>query len=726
MEDWRGGELDPMLSFNPLCDEDHELLTEEGYVMRAQLYAVACTVAIGAAAMPAVAAPVVAMPTLAMPTLAVPTLAMPTVAVPTVAVPTAATTTVAQQGTTDGQWRDFAGGAGSIRYSSLEQITEDNVRDLRIVWTRPSVDQSIVDQAPGSAGRALVAEPLMVNGILYSANGVGLVEAFDPGTGETLWIQEPMDEGPEAYLAGASARGVAYWANGADGRILVHRQRYLYALNALTGQPITDFGDGGRVDLTTGLQEGANYSWNGAPTVVSDVVVLGQAMSDVHFEKEASRGDVRAFDVRTGELRWTFHTIPQAGEFGNDTWEDDAWEFTGHAPVWALFSADEELGYIYMPVTSSTSDMYGGHRPGDNLFTQSLVAVDAATGERVWHYQLVHHGLWDYDPPAAPILMDLVVDGRPVRAVTQITKQAFAYVFDRVTGEPVWPFEERPVPQSETPGERASPTQPFPTKPPAFDRQGVTVDDLIDFTPELRAEALEIVERYTLGPLFTPPSIIEDGPNGNLGTIQLPGSQGGGDVQGASFDPETNILYVPSITAPFVAGLVEGHPERTNLRYRQGTREWISGPQGLPLLKPPYGRITALDMNAGEILWQVANGHGPRTHPAIRHLDLDPLGTPGRPSPLATGTLLFVSETGGMAPGGARVPDGMPIEISTNYGEPVFRAYDKTNGDVVWEMELPARTTSPPMTYFHEGKQYVVVAVGDRQVPSHYVALSLP
>ena len=670
--------------------------------MRTRLFAVACVAVMG---------------TVAMGTLAMGAAAMP---------PTAALPRVAQQGATDGQWRTFASGNGSSRYSPLDQITEGNVRDLQIVWTRPSVDQSIVDQAPRSAGRALLAEPLMVNGILYGSNGVGLVEAFDPGTGETLWVQEPWDEGPDAYLAGGSSRGVAYWADGADRRILMHRQQYMYALNALTGQAITDFGDGGRVDLTTGLQDGARYGWPGAPMVVGDVLVFGQAMTDVVFEKEGFRGDVQAFDVRTGELRWTFHTIPQAGEFGNDTWEDDAWESIGNAPVWALFAADEELGYIYMPVTSSTSDMYGGHRLGDNLFTQSLVAVDAATGERVWHYQLVHHGLWDYDPPAAPILMDLVVDGRPVRAVTQITKQAFAYVFDRVTGEPVWPFEERPVPQSLTPGERTSPTQPFPTKPPAFDRQGVTVDDLIDFTPELRAEALEIVERYTLGPLFTPPSIIEDGPNGNLGTIQLPGSQGGGNVQGASFDPETNILYVPSITTPFVAGLVEGDPERTNLRYRQGTREWIGGPRGLPLLKPPYGRITALDMNAGEILWQVPNGHGPRNHEAIRHLDLDPLGSPGRPSPLATSTLLFLSETGRLEPGDARVPDGMPIEISANYGEPFFRAYDKTSGNVVWEMELPARTSGPPMTYFYEGKQYIVVAVGDRQVPSHYVALSLP
>ena len=650
-----------------------------------------------------------------------------TVATGTTATPGAAAIPfVAQQGATDGQWRAFAADAGSTKYSPLEQINRDNVGDLRIAWSRPGVDQSIVDQVPNVRRRSLIGTPLMVDGVLYSPNGVGLVEAFDPGTGETLWIQEPMDDGPEGYLAGTSTRGVAYWTDGTEGRILVQRQRYLYALDALTGQPYTDFGDGGRVDLTTGLQEGATYRWGGAPTVVRDVVVLGQSLTDTFLNKEAFRADVRAFDVRTGELRWIFHTISQPGEVGDETWEDGSWAYTGHAPVWSLFSADAELGYVYMPVTSSTSDMYGGHRLGDNLFSQSLVAVDAETGEYVWHYQLVHHGLWDYDPPTAPILMDLVVDGRPVRAVTQLTKQAFAFVFDRETGEPVWPIEERAVPQSQTPGERTSPTQPFPTKPPAFDRQGSTEDNLIDFTPELRAEALEIVQRYTTGPLFTPPSIVIDGPNGNLGTIELPGSQGGADVQGAAFDPETNMLYVPSITAPFVADIIEGDPDRTNLRYLKGTRRWIGGPQGLPLFKPPYGRITAFDMNAGEIVWQVPNGDGPRNHPAIRHLDLGPLGNPGRPSPLATGTLLFIGETAGLAAGGARVPPGMPVEISANYGEPMFRAYDKANGDVVWEMELPARMTGAPMTYMHEGKQYIVVALQNEDWPAEFIALSLP
>ena len=461
--------------------------------MRTRLFALACATVIGTVAMGAAARP-----------------------------GAAATPRVAQQGATDGQWRAFAADAGATKYSPLDQITRDNVGNLRIAWSRPSVDASILEQAPNVLGRRLIGTPLMVDGVLYSPNVVGLVEAFDPGTGETLWIQEPAGEGPEAYLAGASTRGVAYWTDGTERRILVQRQRYLYALDARTGQPFTDFGDGGRVDLTTGLQEGASYRWGGAPTVVGDVIVLGQSMSDTFREMEGTRGDVRAFDVRTGELRWVFHTVAQAGETGNDTWLDGSWEYTGNAPVWSLFSADEELGYVYMPVTSSTNDMYGGHRPGDNLFSQSLVCVDAETGELVWHYQLVHHGLWDYDPPAAPILMDLVVDGREISAVAQITKEAFTYVFDRATGEPVWPIEERAVPQSDVIGETTSPTQPFPTKPPAFDRQGVTEDDLIDFTPELRAEALEIIRRYTIGPLFTPPSVRGDGPRDNQGTIQLP------------------------------------------------------------------------------------------------------------------------------------------------------------------------------------------------------------
>ena len=633
----------------------------------------------------------------------------------------------AQHGAGGGEWRAYAGDNGATKYSPLDQIDAGNVDRLRIAWTRPTVDQSILDVVPDLGyGNANRATPLMVDGILYAPNAVGLVEAWDPATGETLWVQQPMDKGPEGYR-GAGHRGIAWWEDGTERRILAHRGEWLYALDPRTGEPLRDFGDNGRVDLKTGLDEDARYRWGGAPTVVRDVVVLGQSMGDTFITKEDVRGDVRAFDVRTGELRWVFHTIPQAGEFGTDSWEDGAWEFSGHAPVWALFAADDELGYVYMPTSSATNDMYGGHRPGDNLFTQSIVCVDAETGERVWHYQLVHHGLWDYDMPAAPILADLTVDGRDIKAVVQITKQAFAFAFDRVTGEPIWPIEERPVPQSGTPGEATSPTQPFPTKPPAFDRQGATVENLIDFTPELREEALQIVERYTIGPLFTPPSVRGDGPNDNQGTIQLPGSQGGADVQGASFDPETGYLYVPSITSPFVADIVEGNPDRTNLAYVKGGRQWIGGPRGLPLFKPPYGRITAIDMNAGEIVWQVPNGHGPRDHPAIRHLGLGRLGSPGRPGPLLTKTLLFIGEGSDVGvQGGGRVPEGMPLQIVTNYGEPWFRAYDKMTGDVVWEMELEAGTTGVPMTYLHGGKQYVVVPIGGRGAPGQWIALSLP
>ena len=350
--------------------------------------------------------------------------------------------------------------------------------------------------------------------------------------------------------------------------------------------------------------------------------------------------------------------------------------------------------------------------------------MDAETGERVWHYQTVHHGLWDYDPPAAPVLMDITVDGRDIKAIAQITKQAFLFVFDRETGEPVWDIEERPVPQSDVPGEVTSPTQPFPTRPAPFDRQGATEDNLIDFTPELRAEALEIVSDYVMGPLFTPPSIASE--NGTQGTIQLPGSQGGGDVQGAAFDPETGYLYIPSITAPFVADLLPGDPEVTNLAYTKGSRRWIAGPQGLPLFKPPYGRITAIDMNSGEHVWMVPNGWGPVDNPAIAHLNLGKLGVPGRPSPLLTGSLLFLGEgLTGQRPGG-RIPPDMPIEIATNSGGPFFRAYDKQSGDVIWEIELEAGTSNAPISYLHEGKQYILVAIGDRDHSPELLAFALP
>ena len=637
----------------------------------------------------------------------------------------AAGAALAQHGAVDGEWRAYSGDNGATKYSPLEQIDAGNAAQLRIAWRRPAVDASILTQVPDLRyGSNFRATPLMIDGVLYAPNGIGFVEAFDAGTGATLWVEAPLDDGLNRY-AGTVTRGVAYWTDGDDERIFVQRGEYLMALDAETGAHLSDFGDRGRVNLSAALERGLTHAWSGAPIVVGDVVVVGHSTNDTFDSKTAGRGDVRAYDVRSGKLAWVFHVIPQRGEFGTETWEGDSWAYTGHASVWSVFSADDELGLLYMPLSAPTSDMYGGHRLGANLFTQSIVAVDAKTGARRWHFQTVHHDLWDYDLPAAPVLMDIEVDGRAIKAVAQVTKQAFVFVLDRVTGEPVWPIEERPVAASNVPGERTAPTQPFPTKPPPFDLQGSVVENLIDFTPELREEALEIVSHYTTGPLFTPPTVRDD-EGRNLGTIQMPGSGGGANWQGAAFDPETQRFYVPSSYSPFVADVVPGDPAFTDLRYVKGTRLWMGGPQGLPLFKPPYGRITAFDMRAGEILWQVPNGDGPRDHPAIRHLSLPPLGNPGRGAPLVTKTLLFAGEGSDALVVRNRIQPGQPLETGPGYGEPYFRAYDKVTGAVVAELELPAATTGAPMTYMHEGKQYIVVAIGGLEAPPELVALRLP
>ena len=626
--------------------------------------------------------------------------------------------------TQNGEWRAYSGDRGSTKYAALDQIDRTNVKNLEIAWRRPAVDPLLINKDPKlQVSNNFRATPLMVNGVLYSPNGVGLVEAFDAGTGKTIWIQEPP-AGRDG-LRGDSTRGVAYWRDAADERIFVQRGETLIALNAKTGQPYADFGDRGLVRLRLGPDDNTSYSWSGAPQVCGDVVIVGSSMSDSPPNKEGVPGDVRAYDARTGRLRWTFHAIPRAGEFGVDTWRDNSWQYTGHANLWSLISVDEQLGYAYLPLTSPTSDMYGGHRPGDNLFSDTLVCVECRTGKRIWHQQLVHHDLWDYDLPAAPILADITVAGRQIRSVVQLTKQAFAFVFDRVTGQPVWPIEERPVPQSNTPGEYTSPTQPFPSRPPPFDRQGIGIDDLIDFTPELRAAALEIVKQYVIGPMFTPPSIKGTGPGDTRGTIQMPGSVGGADWQGGAFDPETGLLYVQSITGPFVADIIPGDPKETNLRFTRGTREYPPAPLGLPLVKPPYGRITAIDLNKGEIAWMVPNGDGPRDHPLLKPLNLPPLGHPGRSAPLATRTLLFVGEGDPIMATPARVPKSMPLSIAPGAGGRKFRALDKATGAVLWETELPAGTTGAPMTYMFRGRQYIVVAIGSRERAAEYVAISL-
>jgi quinoprotein glucose dehydrogenase len=403
-----------------------------------------------------------------------------------------------------------------------------------------------------------------------------------------------------------------------------------------------------------------------------------------------------------------FHTIPRPGEPGYETWLNGA-DYTGNAGLWGPFSVDTELGYAYLNIESATSDVYGGHRQGANLYSGSLVCVDVSTGKVIWYYQLVHHDIWDFDMPPHPILIDINANGRRVKAVVQLSKQAFAYVFDRVTGQPVWPIEERPVPQTDVPGEWTSPTQPFPTKPPAFDLQGISIDDLINFTPALRQQAVQTIEGYRLGPIFTPPSLAT-APDGTKGFLSVPGFGGGANWESGAADPETGFVYVGSNTAPTLIALTK--PDSA-----QYTSDYVNGPpaprvQDLPLLKPPYGRITAYDMNRGEIAWQKANGDTPpaiKNHPALQGVNLPRTGSASRAGILVTRTLLFAGEGWG--------------------GQPVFRAYDKRTGEIIWETLVPAGTqTSLPMTYIHQGRQYIVFTAGNAatQSPAQLVAYALP
>jgi len=641
-----------------------------------------------------------------------------------------------QYGVHDGQWRVHGGDMGFTRYSSLDQIHAGNVHDLEIAWRRPALGPELQSRYPDlGPGSQIRATPLMIDGVLYATNAIGLVEAFDAGTGATIWVQE-YEEGPAGPPRSGPTRTVGYWSEGDDQRILAINGPFLVALDARTGQLIRTYGDEGRVDLRyfecvtqvgrrlTDCEPGSNitgprsFTNNSGPLVIGNVAVVGSLMDNHPFNREMDPGDVRAYDVRTGHLRWTFRPTPQLGEVGADTWLDGSWQYSGKANTWVLISGDPELGLVYLATGAPTQDMYGGNRPGDNLFANSVVAVRADTGERVWHFQTVRHDLWDYDNNVPPILADIVVDGRPIKAVIQLTKQAMAYVLDRQTGEPVWPMEDRPVPGSTTPGEWTSPTQPFPTRPAPFDLHGLTIDDLIDFTPELRAEAIEIVSNYVIGPIYTPPSIRGEGPGETRGTLQMPGATGGAEWGGAGFDPETGILYVPSITGTFSADLTPVDPSQGNIGYRMATRELVAGPQGLPLTKPPWGRITAIDLNTGDHLWMVPNGDGWRDHPAIAHLDLPPLGQPGRSMVLLTSTLLFVSE-------------GDPIMIRTPPGGGPdsgrgFRAFDKETGEVIWETQLPAGTNGSPITYMHEGKQYIVMPIGGRGEQAEWIALALP
>ena len=640
------------------------------------------------------------------------------------------------------EWRYFGGDKGFTRYSPLDQINRDNVGRLRIAWRRPAVNSKVMASFPELRPNPyLRSTPIVIGGVLFTQDAHGLVMALDGETGGTLWEQQPFAPTKED-ATGTSTRGVDYWQNSADAsdaRIFAIRGEYLYALSAATGRPVQRFGTEGRVSLRFVDRQplAGRFNDSTGPLVVGNVVVVTgntAGAGDGGNRKEAAPEDVRGFDADSGRLLWTFHVVPPPGEFGHDTWGGDSWKIAGDLGAWNPMTADEELGYVYIPLSSPTAAWYGGWRPGDNLFANSLVALDVKTGRRVWHFQTVHHDLWDWDNIGPPMLGEITVDGTRIKAVMQANKAAFLYVFDRTNGRPVWPIEERPVPQSTVPGERSSPTQPFPTKPPPFDLQGISDDDLIDYTPGLRERARTIARQYVMGPVFTPPSVPSDLPGGKKGTLVQPGAWGSANWNTGAFDPDTGFYYAISQTmgpanrsarkqtdadatmeyADFAQ--TPGGSNQPGSQSPPSTVDSISI-DGLPIIKGPYGRITAIDLNRGVHVWMTPNGDGPRFHPLLKDLNLPPLGYPNRPAPLVTKTLLFLGE-GSNAVSGTAGADW-------TWGKK-FRAYDKANGSVIWEMELPSGTTAGPMTYLLKGKQYIVVSVGARNQQPEYVALALP
>src|SRR5262245_166587 len=622
-----------------------------------------------------------------------------------------------------GEWPTHGGTHANARYSPLDQITGDNVRQLRIAWRWVSPDRELMAAQPEIQTWANEATPLMVGGVLYVSTSASQVAALDTRTGRTLRVHDP-----EIWRHGTPAnfgyvhRGVAHWTDGRGSRVFIGTGNgYLLALDARTGMPIASFGQAGRIDLTEGLGRPVERRWysvTSPPLVVGDVVIVGSSIQGWPMRADMQPGHVRAFDVRSGALRWTFHSIPRRGQWGYDTWHDGSADTVGGVNVWTIMSADEDLGYVYLPFSPAANDYYGGERPGENLFAESLVCLEAATGRRVWHFQFVRHGLWDYDLPAAPNLVDIAVSGRRVRAVAQVTKQGFVYVFDRVTGRPVWPIEDRPVPQSTAPGEKTAPTQPFPTKPVPFERQGITAADVVDFTPEIRAEALAILAPYDHGPLYTPPS--------ERGTVLVPGIGGGASWAGAAFDPETGRLYVTSITSPNVVRL-GAPPAGSPIRDRYvGRSSRLTGPQGLPLLKPPFGRLTAIDLNTGEHAWMVPVGEGPWRHPRLDGLKLERLGWNRRSFPLVTRTLLFVAQAGATGPR-EPAPDRPSVLVPRLVSDdPALQVFDKASGELIAKIALPENATGAVMTYLAGGTQYIVVPIGGANLPAELVALSLP
>ena len=623
----------------------------------------------------------------------------------------------------DLEWPTYGGDLASTRYSPADLVTADNFADLELAWTLST------DNFGPEPEYNLQSTPLMVGGVLYTTAGTRrAVVAADAATGELLWTHR-LDEGERGAAAPRrlSGRGLAYRDDGGAGEIFYVTPGYqLIGLDAATGRRLPGFGTGGIVDLKLTLDQDIDpvtgeVGLHAAPIVAGDTIVVGAAHLPGGRPRSMQnvKGHIRGFDARTGDRKWIFHTVPGADEFGNDTWLGDSWRYTGNTGVWGQMTVDAELGIAYFATEMPTNDYYGGHRHGDNLFSDSLVAVDLETGERLWHFQFIHHDVWDWDLPCAPILVDITVDGREIKAIAQPSKQTWLYVFDRVTGEPVWPIEERPVEASNVPGELLALTQPFPTKPPAYDRQGVSLDDLVDFTPELRAEAERIASNYRMGPIFTPPTVSV--PEGPWGTLMLPSQAGGTNWPGASLDPETGIIYLYSYTQVVSLGLVND-PERSDMNFIRGRASEISAAEasltidGIPLIKPPWGRITAIDLNRGEIVWQVPHGETPdniRNHPRLEGVDIPRTGRVGRIGTLNTKTLVIAGE-GGM--------------FTTPSGEPgaMLRAYDKMTGEEVGEIYMPAPQSGSPMTYVLDGVQYIVVATSGSGQPGRLLAYRLP